>query len=816
MKKALLIAEKPSLRRTIEAVYEKHRSEIPYEIKFMEQRGHLLELKNPAEMDEDMKEWAWETLPFHPEEHGGWSYKVREEKKTGSFKTSEERYNAIKKELRTDGYDFIINAGDPDQEGQLLIWEVLDALKPGIPVKRYWSNDTTDGKVLEALKALRDDEHDEMLVNLRSAGYARQHSDYRVGMNISRAAALKLNRYIACGRVETPIMSMVCRREQEISDFVPETVYGVRAVYDGGFTGVLYEQPDAPADGDAENGSGDEGADVGVVWFKTKEEAEGFMSGLPSSATVIKYETKRVETLAPKLFKLATVQVAAGRLGYTASEVLGIIQGLYERGFLSYPRTDCEYLSSHEDFSAMLRSAGHVPELEAFVSGVDRGAIPKVLKTKKWVNDKKLTESGHSALVPTSKAPDWKSFSDDEKKIYSLVARQFIAIFYPPLVQDKAVLLTDAGGYTFRSTGKTLVDAGYTAVFGTGFEDVEIPACEEFDRLGVERYEVTDKTSTCPKRFTDADLIAACEAPHKFLEDESLKRLGKNLKIGTPATRSATIEKLVNRHKYLKRETEKKATYIIPTEVGMYIYENLKGCMICKVDMTAEWEEMLEMVRSGEMDAEEMEGSVRSGVESMIREIKAMEVTSVLVGDERKDLGTCPECGGRVISGKKSFYCSNWKEEKGGCKYGLFKEFIGAKITDKDFEALMAGKTLKKKLKSKAGKEWEQELYYDAQNHKLEFVKGPDASGEARETDWSCPNCGERLSDDGRSLKCACGFKLWKTVCGRELSEAELDNFFNSGDTGLIRGLKSKAGKEFSAHIVLADDRKGSKLAFED
>ncbi len=245
----------------------------------------------------------------------------------------------------------------------------------------------------------------------------------------------------------------------------------------------------------------------------------------------------------------------------------------------------------------------------------------------------------------------------------------------------------------------------------------------------------------------------------------------------------------------------------------MYIYDNLRECAICKVDMTGIWEEKLEMIRQGELELNEMERDMMDDVENMINEIKSMTVTSVLLGDNRKIVGECPECGGSIVSGPKSFYCSNYKEN--GCKFGLFKDFMGSKISDKDFEKLLEHKTIKKSLTSKAGKTWEQELEYDFENHKLEFVQKAKSTYEAKETDYTCPNCGSDLVDTGKTIKCECGFTLWKSVCGKELTSKQLDNFFNAGDTGLINGLKSKAGKEFNAHIVLSDDKMGTKLQFE-
>ena len=237
---ALLIAEKPDLMRQIETVYNLHSDEIPYGVAFMSQRGHLIALKEPGEMDEDLKTWSWETLPIVPEEHGGWQYKVIDEKKVGNYLTPKERYEMIRKELKSGRYDFVINAGDPDQEGQLLIWETLTKAGNTLPVKRFWTNDLTENAILTALKELRDDS-EPALRNLLDAAYGRQHSDYRFGMNVSRAATLKMNTKVACGRCETWIQAVVVKREEEIRNFRPETVYGLKAVYEGGFEGTLFE-----------------------------------------------------------------------------------------------------------------------------------------------------------------------------------------------------------------------------------------------------------------------------------------------------------------------------------------------------------------------------------------------------------------------------------------------------------------------------------------------------------------------------------------------------------------------------------------------
>lgn len=808
MEKALLIAEKPSLRRTIEDVYNKHKSEIPYEITFMEQRGHLLTLMYPDEIDDAMKEWSWDTLPFHPEEHGGWKYKVIKEKKEGTFLTAAERFRQIRDALDSGSYDIVINAGDPDQEGELLIRIVLAALRNKLPVKRYWSNDTTEPKVLEALQNLRDDDHDPMLVNLLAAAYGRQHSDYRFGMNVSRAATLKMGTNIACGRVKTPILAIVCRREKEIENFKPTTCYGIQTVYQEGFTGQ-YFNPSAVSAEDEESEKDKEQS--GTVWFDTREEAEEFLKILGNKAIVSKYEKKKVESYAPKLLKLATAQIAAGKYGLTSAQTLDIIQSLYEKGFLSYPRTDCEYISSGENLTAMIHSASCVPQLKPFIDLIAPSAIGKVRKTKKWVNDAALKQAGHSALVPTTNAPDYESLSREQKIVYSIICRQFIAIFLPPLVQNKVSLVTDINGNAFRSSGKTLVDPGFTKIFGTKFTDVAIPPHSKGDVIDVDRCEITEKTSVCPKRFTDYDLIALCEAPQKYLDDKRLKSLGKRLMIGTPATRSAIITELIEKNKYLKIRKDGKTDHVVPTEIGMQIWENLKDLDICKVDMTGEWEVQLEKVRNGELSLKELEAGMKTSVEQLINNIKEnSDMTKIARVSSRTVICKCPKCGGDIISSSRSFYCTNYKTK--GCKIGAFKKICDTTIKDCEFLDLLAGKTLVMSLQ-KGDKKWKQQVRYDFDQAKVVFVEDV-----AHESSYACPKCGAPLDENLRMFSCSkdCGFKLWKTSCGKMLTKEQISSFFKNGDTGLVTGMVSRAGKMFSAHLVLNEDKTGAGFRFDD
>ena len=770
MAKALLIAEKPDLMKKIQEVYEDNGPDIPYDITFVSQRGHLLTLKKPDEIDEDYAVWKWDNLPFVPEEHGGWQYDYIKEKRVGKYKTPKERYDEIKKELSSGLYDFVINAGDPDQEGELLIWETLKFAKNRLPVKRFWTNDLTESHILDALVNLRDDDHDPMLTNLLSAAYGRQHSDYRIGMNISRAASLQMNGVVACGRVKTPILAIVCRREDEIENFVPKTVYGVKALYKEGFEGNLFEKGSVSSDEDEK----DEDKKNGIVWFDEKKDAEAVISSLGPSAVVTECEEKEEKTYAPKLFKLATLQIEAGKYGFSDGNTLRIVQQLYEKKLLSYPRTDCEYLSSNEDFFGILGNLNNVPEFSTFIRTIAKADLVRVQKSNKWINDKALEDSGHSALRPTTEEPDFSSLDPDEIEIYKLVCRRFIAMFLPPLIQMKTRLVTDVGGKTFLSNGKRLVDPGYTTIFETKMTDKLIPKHVTGDTLEVEKYEVSEKKAQCPKRYTSPDLIAVCENPAKHLEDPALRTaLGKKLKLGTPATRSPIIEELIKRNHYLETKKEGKREVVVPTELGRSIIRNLGPCDICKIDMTGQWELKLEEVRSGTLSFSVFEDGMKEYVVRMIEDIRRTPMTPFATRSSTKIVGKCPLCGMDIIESEKGFSCRGYVKDGSGCNINLWKSKFGTTFTYEEADKLWRKATIRKTV-TVSLRTWEQDLVYNFATNDVEFVKGATA------VIGKCPCCDGEISADENTFACSKGdVRGMRSVCGALLTDNDLKGLFS-------------------------------------
>lgn len=773
--KYLLIAEKPSLMRTIQDVYFKNRGSIPYEIEFMAQAGHLVTLLLPSEIDEEQKVWKWENLPFDPNDFGGWKYKV--------IPGKEKLFNEIKTKINSGLYDGIIHAADPDQEGQLLCNLVLQESHNKLPVKRFWTNDLTDSAVLDALIHLRDNDKDDFLVHLGEAALARQHSDYRIGMNISEAASLKTNIKCAIGRVKSPMTKIVVDRERAIRNFKPTTTYELKVNYKEKFFGILFD-------------------DDGNVSFKTKEEAEAFAKTLKGTASVSSFEKKREKKYAPPLFKLATLQIEAGKLGYNADKVLGIAQSLYEKKYMSYPRTSCEFLASTLDYEKLLKSISVFPELKKYADKVTKADIDRIKKDTKYVDDKKLKESGHYALSPTTTVPNLSTLNKDETIILEMVFKQFMAIFLPPLVQDKTTIITNNDSHLFKSTGKILVDKGYTELLTTSMTDVDLPTLKNGDVVNVDKFEEVEKTTTCPKRFTDGDLIQIMENPIKYLEDEKLKSALKSSHgIGTPATRAGIINQLITKDKYIERKKGKgKSELIYATLLGEQVIDAIGDMDVCKVDMTGIWEEKLDDIRLGKLSFVNFEVEMIEYIEQMVNDIKnsssIQKITGAKASSKVKVLGKCPICGRDFLESEKYFLCSGYSKENPECRLIFKKEVLGKKLTEKEVTNILTkGKTSKLKFKNpKTGKNFETELILNKQEFKLDF----NFEKPSNKVLGKCPKCGKDVIDKGVFIACesykdGCNFAIAKKIKEATLDESDLINLLEGKETSSKKFPNGKA-----------------------
>lgn len=703
-KKAMLIAEKPSLMKDIQRAYNTCKGELDYDIDFYTQYGHLVELLDPVEIDSVYKSWDISLLPIDPAKEGGWQYKVK--------KSATDAYTKIKSAVKSGAYDVVIHAGDPDQEGELLVNLVLNKIGNKLPVLRLWSNDTTQTGLCKALHELKSDS-EPMYRRFYEAALTRQHADYLFGMNGSRAIADRIKtdgtNKIAVGRVMTCVQTMIVDREDEIKNFVPQTSYGVSLLHTNG---LLTHLCDKTEDTD----------DAGIILYKDKQKAIDVISMLSDISTVKEIETKRKKTQPPKLFKLATAQIEAARMGYSAQETLDIIQRLYEtHHYVSYPRTDCEVLSSNENFRGIISSAAVVDKQMKNGAEYALAHLSAVINNKRYVDDTELSKHGHSALVPTTLTPDMSALNDDEKLIYTMIAKRFLCAFQPPLVQEKTTVFVQNENYLFRGAGKRTIDKGFTEFIGADVIDAQLPELHKEERLTVSGREVLEKTTSCPKRFTEGSIIAAMENPGKYLVDTTIKKNVDNLVIGTSATRGEILKKLVA-DKYIAVKKTNGAGVLYPTEFGTFMIHTIKGVSLTRVDTTGQWEEVLTAVRNGQMSIEDATKYVYEQLDVFLSDIKG--VNRVFFGDEKKRTGafmTCPGCGKDIIAGPKNYFCSGYKD---GCKYSLMKNFCGAVFSTDDAQQLFEGKTIKKKLKKKTGNDtWTQALRFNGNEGKLEFVK---------------------------------------------------------------------------------------------
>lgn len=664
MAKALLIAEKPSLMRTIREVYNKHKNEFNDSIDFMAQAGHLLTLKMPSEVSAEYKTWDISKFPIeYPLEY-----------KVGDGKTK--LLNEIKSAIKNGGYDYIIHAGDPDQEGEILVREVLEWAKCKLPVKRFWTNDLVEGAVLGALKNLSDDKNYD---SLYQAALVRQHADYQFGMNTTGTITCKAGRDLCkSGRVKDAILAIVAARELEIINYVEKKTYKPAFSYKN--TQFVKDEV-----------------------FQTPEEA---LKNVPNTkvATIksAKYENKSEK--APKLFKLSTLQTAAhSAFGFSGKKTLSVLQNLYENKSVSYPRSDCEYISSAVDIGGIAKRVLRESSVDAHLLVREPS---DVAKDKTYANDKAIASEGHTAIIPTGSGL-YKGAGEDEAKLYGLICRRFLAMFGPAKEFVSAKVVANPSG--------TKDDYVFTEVYDTkpGYELILNPSYKMREGCGITFKESENITpieffakeivSQKPSRYNDGSLIKALDSPEKY-EGEDGKKV--TYKIGTPATRANIIDECVANGYFVKEKGSFKAT-----DKALAIYEAFKDVPLFMPTESGKWEEMLEAVRQGESDyghtygvlMQKMKESVAMLMDRDIREYDKPDGSGKGGGKGKKGATShsvscqCPACKGEVKSGQYGLYCTN----KCGMMFG---KVYGKDISDKDWIKLINGeKVLIKGFTSKKG-----------------------------------------------------------------------------------------------------------------
>lgn len=628
--KSLVIAEKPSVARDIARVLnctQKGNGSLEgkeYVVTWA--LGHLVTLADPEEYDKKYMKWDMETLPMMPDKM-----------KLVVIRQTSKQYQAVKTQLfRKDIRDVII-ATDAGREGELVARWILDKSGCHKPIRRLWISSVTDKAIRDGFHNLKDGrEYD----NLYRAAVARAEADWLVGINGTRALTCRHNAQLSCGRVQTPTLAIIARREEEIRKFKPEEYFGV-TLQAGGVQWTWK---------DTKSGS-----------YRTfqKERAEEIQRNSSGAALeVVSVTSRPKKTMAPGLYDLTTLQREANqKYGFSAKETLNIMQRLYENHkVLTYPRTDSRYIGKDvvPTIKERLKACGTGPYRK--LAGV---LISKQIHTNgSFVDDKKVSD--HHAIIPTEQFVQLEHMTNEERKIYDMVVRRFLSVLYPPFEYEQTSMEAKAAGQTFVASGKTVVNAGWKEVYEGGNEEDEeeeqtlrdqnLPVLKQGEKLHIDMSRLTSGKTKPPAHFTEATLLAAMENPVKYMSSrdaQAAKTLGETGGLGTVATRADIIEKLF--HTFLM---EKRGNEIYLTSKAKQLLE-LVPEDLKKPELTADWEKKLSDISKGKLKQKVFLDGIREYTDEIVSEIKTGS------GTFRHDNLTnkiCPHCGKRMlaVNGKNS------------------------------------------------------------------------------------------------------------------------------------------------------------------
>jgi DNA topoisomerase-3 len=706
--KALVIAEKPSVARDIVSAlpgsFDEHKNfyeSDDYVVTFAV--GHLLELSDPEDYDPAWKSWKLDNLPIIPTE-----FKVRPRDKKSAT-----QLNLIDKLLKRKDVDRVINACDAGREGELIFTHIYEWSGVDKPVERLWINSMTKQAIRDGFEGLRPGE---VVEPLREAARSRSEADWLVGMNATRAATVRRGwgaGVVSLGRVQTPTLAMMVKREREIQAFVPEPYWLVHATFDPRYEGLWFEDDETRLkDG------------------KRADEIVEKVTG--KTGRVESVERKEQSERAPLLYDLTSLQRDANRrYGFSARRTLSAAQSLYEgKKAITYPRTNSRYLSG--DLVPQLKpTAATLVPISEYADGARYVLALEQLPLGRVVNDAKVDD--HHAIIPTDIDHQLDSFSPDERRIFDLIARRFLAVFHPPARYARTTVVTEVEGERFRTRGKVTLEAGWRGVYGLEADEAkakqdedaegegELPELKQGQEVRCDQAESEAKETRPPPRYTEATLLSAMETAGKLVDDEELREAMKERGLGTPATRAEIIETLIRRE-YIERV----AKDLQPTPKGLSVITMLEEHPITSAELTGDWEKQLVDIEHGKGERTAFMNGIADFAKTTVEQIANLEDEKIKV--ERAELGLCPKCGaetGEIIrENAKAFGCTSWKSrEEPGCGFVIWKRVAGRTLTPEVARQLLEnGKTREvlSGFRSRAGKPFRARLVL-GENGKVEF-----------------------------------------------------------------------------------------------
>jgi DNA topoisomerase-3 len=849
--KTLVIAEKPSVAQDIVRAltpiagkFEKHDEYFESDSYVVSSAvGHLVEIQAPEQYDVKRGKWSFAHLPVIPPH---FDLKPVDKTKT--------RLNAVVKLARRKDVDKLINACDAGREGELifrLIEQYAGGAKPlGKPVSRLWLQSMTPQAIRDGFNALRSDKQ---MQPLADAARSRSEADWLVGINGTRAMTAFNSRdggffLTTVGRVQTPTLAVVVEREEKIRKFISRDYWEVHALFGaeaGEYPGKWFDPKwKKPAVAEGTEPDAEQKADR--VW--SEQEARAIAEAVRGQRGTVSEESKPTTQASPLLFDLTSLQREAnGKFGFSAKTTLSLAQSLYERHkALTYPRTDSralpeDYLPVVKDTFAMLADSG-MKHLAPHAATAIKGGYIK--PSKRVFDNAKVSD--HFAIIPTLQAPS--GLSDAEQKLYDLVVRRFLAVFFPSAEYQVTTRISTVANHNFKTEGKVLVKPGWLAIYGKEAAD-EVEDAKEGDKgqslvpvkpgeqVRTEAVDPKGLKTRPPARYSEATLLGAMESAGKTVEDDELREAMQEKGLGTPATRSSIIEGLIA-EKYMLREGRE----LIPTAKAFQLMTLLRGLGVEELSrayLTGEWEYKLSQMEHGKMSREAFMAEIAAMTERMVKKAKEYD-RDTIPGDYATLSAPCPNCGGVVKENYRRYACCGQDGNSEGCGFSFGKTPAGRTFEVAEVEQFLRDKRIGPLdgFRSKAGWPFTAEMVIkfdeESKNYKLEFDFGDDKAEETGElVDFSaqrslgaCPKCGGAVFEHGKNYVCeksvptqaqatpSCDFKSGQIILQQPIEREQFSKLLASGKTDLLdKFVSMRTRRPFKA--MLAWDAEAGKVGFE-
>jgi DNA topoisomerase-3 len=847
MSKTLVIAEKPSVAQDIVRAltpvagkFEKHDEYFESEKYVVTSAvGHLVEIQAPEEFDVKRGKWSFAHLPVIPP-----YFDLKPVDKTKS------RLNAVVKLAKRKDVSDLVNACDAGREGELifrLIEQYAGGGKPlGKPVKRLWLQSMTPQAIRDGFDALRSDRQ---MAGLADAARSRSEADWLVGINGTRAMTAFNSRdggffLTTVGRVQTPTLAVVVEREEQIRKFISRDYWEIHA----SFLAEAGEYPAKWFDPKWKKNPDDPEQKADRVW--SEREALAIADAVRGKAASVTEESKPTTQASPLLFDLTSLQREAnGRFGYSAKTTLALAQSLYERHkALTYPRTDSralpeDYLPVVKQTMGMLATSG----MKHLAPYAQQAIDDNYVKPSKRIFDNAKV-SDHFAIIPTLQAPS--GLSDAEQRLYDLVVKRFLSVFFPSAEFLVTTRISQAVGHSFKTEGKVLVKPGWLAIWGKEAAD-EVADAKEGDKgqslvpvkpgemVRTETVEPKGLKTRPPARYSEATLLGAMEGAGKFVEDDELREAMQEKGLGTPATRAAIIEGLIN-EKYMFREGRE----LIPTAKAFQLMTLLRGLGVeelSRPELTGDWEYKLAQMEHGGLSRDAFMQEIAEMTKRIVKKAKEYDRDTV-PGDYATLATPCPNCGGVVKENYKRFTCTG-KSGTGedACGFSFGKTPAGRTFDVPEVEQLLRDKKIGplEGFRSKAGWPFTSEIVLkyneEEKNWKLEFDFGneqdPAETGELvdfgeQQPLGPCPKCGARVFEFGKNFVCeksvptagqptpSCDFKSGQVILQQPVEREQMTKLLQTGKTDLLdKFVSMRTRRPFKA--FLAWDKEAGKVNFE-